>query len=154
MAYDVKFKDTPEQLVLAVHERVTMGTISERLGTAFGEIMACGQAAGAIYAGPPFVQYPERFDEGTEGEIVVCMPVAPGAEGAGRVALEAIPATRIASTMHVGPYREISPAYEALMEAMAAEGLRPGGPPREVYLNDPNTVPEHALLTEIDWPVA
>jgi effector-binding domain-containing protein len=82
------------------------------------------------------------------------MPVAPGAEGAGRVALEAIPATRIASTMHVGPYREISPAYEALMEAMAAEGLHPGGPPREVYLNDPNTVPEHALLTEIDWPVA
>jgi effector-binding domain-containing protein len=154
MTYDVNFKDAPEQLVLAARERVTMSTIAERLGAAFGEIMACGQAAGATYAGPPFVQYPERFDEGTEGEIVVCMPVAPGAAGAGRVTLEAIPATRVASTLHVGPYREISPAYEALMEAMTAEGLRPGGPPREVYLNDPGTVPEHALLTEIDWPVA
>ncbi|HZL64539.1 MAG TPA: GyrI-like domain-containing protein [Thermoleophilia bacterium] len=154
MAYDVKFKDTPEQLVLAVHDRVTMSTIAERLGAAFGEIMACGQAAGVTYAGPPFVQYPERFDEGTEGEIVVCMPVAPGATGAERVALEEIPATRVASTMHVGPYHDISPAYEALMAAMTAEGLGPGGPPREIYLNDPGTVPEHALLTEIDWPVA
>jgi effector-binding domain-containing protein len=154
VAYDVKFKDMPAQQVLAVHDRVTLGTVSERLGAAFGEIMACGQAAGATFAGPPFVQYPERFDEGTEGEIVVCMPVAPGAAGAGRVTLEAIPAIRVASTMHVGPYREISPAYETLMAAMTAEGLSPGGPPREIYLNDPGTVPEQALPTEIDWPVA
>jgi len=153
MAYDVAFKDVPAQLVLAARERVTLTTVAERLGAAFGEIMACGQAAGATYAGPPFVLYPERFDESTEGEIVVCMPVAPGAAGAGRVSLEEIPGGRVASTMHVGPYHDISPAYEALMAAMTAEGLHPGGPPREIYLNDPGTVPEHALLTEIDWPV-
>jgi effector-binding domain-containing protein len=154
MPYDVEFKDVPEQHVLAVHERVSLGTIAERLGAAFGEIMSCGAAAGATYAGPPVVLYPERFDQTTEGEIVVCMPVAPGAAGAGRVALEEIPACRVACTTHVGPYGEISPAYEALMAAMTAEGLQPGGPPREIYLNDPGTVPEHALLTEIDWPVA
>jgi effector-binding domain-containing protein len=153
MEYDVKFKDVPAQEVLAVRDRVTLSTVSERLGAAFGEIMACGQAAGATYAGSPFVLYEERFDETTEGDIVVCMPVAPGAAGAGRVTLEEIPAARVACTMHVGPYHEISPAYEALMAAMTAEGLSPGGAPREVYLNDPGTVPEHALLTEIDWPV-
>ncbi len=153
MTYDVKFKDVPEQHVLAVHERVSLGTVAERLGAAFGEIMACGQAAGATYAGPPFVLYPERFDETTEGDIVVCMPVAAGAAGAGRVTLEQIPAARVACTTHVGPYHEISPAYEALTAAMTVEGMSPGGPPREIYLNDPSTVPEHALLTEIDWPV-
>ena len=82
------------------------------------------------------------------------MPVATGAAGSGRVTLEEVPAARVACTVHAGPYHEISPAYEALMAAITAEGLSPGGAPREIYLNDPGTVPEHALLTEIDWPVA
>jgi effector-binding domain-containing protein len=153
MAYNVQFKDLPAQLVLAVHERASMKTIAERLGAAFGEIMACGQATGAAFAGPPFVVYTESFDESVEGAIVVCMPVAPGAAGTGRVSLEELPATRVASTMHVGPYPGIAPAYEAVLATMTAQGLRPGGPPREIYLNEPGTVPDDALLTEIDWPV-
>jgi len=153
MAYNVQFKDLPAQLVLAVRERVSMKTVTERLGAAFGEILACGQATGATYTGPPFVVYAEHFDESAEGAILVCMPVAPGAAVTGRVSLEELPAARMASTMHVGPYSGISPAYEALMGAMTAAGLHPGGPPREVYLNDPSTVPEDALVTEIDWPV-
>ncbi len=37
---------------------------------------------------------------------------------------------------------------------MAANGQTPCGAPREVYLNDPQTVPASELLTEIDWPVS
>jgi effector-binding domain-containing protein len=27
------------------------------------------------------------------------------------------------------------------------------GPPRELYLNDPQEVPPEEILTEIDWPI-
>jgi effector-binding domain-containing protein len=36
---------------------------------------------------------------------------------------------------------------------MAANGKRPAGPPREVYLNEPGAVPDAELLTEVDWPI-
>ena len=58
-----------------------------------------------------------------------------------------------ASTVHVGPYHEIGSAYAALQRWMADNGRRPAGGMREVYLNDPDSVPPEALLTEIDWPV-
>ena len=89
-----------------------------------------------------------------EFEIAVCMPVAPGAAGGERVAVEEVPGATVASTVHVGPYSEIGKAYTALQKWMTDAGRRPAGMVREVYLNDPGTVPADELLTEIDWPVA
>ena len=65
-----------------------------------------------------------------------------------------MPGATVASTVHVGPYGEIGKAYTALQKWMTDAGRRPAGPVREVYLNDPGSVPENELLTEVDWPSA
>jgi effector-binding domain-containing protein len=59
-----------------------------------------------------------------------------------------------ACTVHAGPYSGIGKAYTALQKWMTDAGRRPAGMVREVYLNDPASVPAADLLTEIDWPVA
>ena len=82
------------------------------------------------------------------------MPVVPGATGGDRVTLEEVPASLVASTVHVGPYSEVCHAYEALQKWMTDKGRRPAGMVREIYLNDPDSVPVEELLTEIDWPIA
>lgn len=151
MTYDIREKVLAPQLALTHRMRVTMPTIAERIGAGFGVLMGHAAKTGAQWAGPPFILYPEMCED--EYEIVLCMPVVPGATGGEGVGLEEIPGGRAATTMHVGPYREVGKAYAALQTWMTDSGCHPGGAPREVYLNDPGDVPEDELLTEIDWPI-
>jgi effector-binding domain-containing protein len=44
-------------------------------------------------------------------------------------------------------------AYNRALEYVGARGLRINGRCRELYLNDPQTVPENDLMTEIQIPV-
>jgi AraC family transcriptional regulator len=152
MSYEISEKELAPQLALTHRRKVTMPTIAEGVGAGFGVLMEHAAKTGAQWAGPPFILYPE--DCGGEYEIVICMPVVPGATGGEGVELEEIPGGRVATTTHVGPYREVGNAYTALQKWMTDNGCRPAGMPREVYLNDPGEVPENELLTEVDWPVA
>jgi effector-binding domain-containing protein len=152
VAQDFVIKEIPDQLALTVRKRVSMATIGQAMGEAFGTIMAHAEASGAHYAGPPFCYYPDEIGE--QFDVVVCLPVLPGATAGPGVDLETVPGGTAASTVHVGPYSAMEPTYAALQEWVAANGKRPAGPPREVYLNDPATVPASELLTEIIWPVA
>jgi effector-binding domain-containing protein len=70
------------------------------------------------------------------------------------LAVRRIPAMTIATTIHTGPYDQVRPAYERLMNWMAERGLQPGGPPMEAYLNDPGEASPDEYLTEIMMPVA
>ena len=152
MDYDVSSKELPAQLALTIRKRVSMATIAPAMGEAFDTIMAHVEAGGAQYAGPPFTLYPGEMAE--ELDVVVCMPVAPGATAGPGVDLEEVPGGTVACTMHKGPYAAVGGAYGAIQAWMAANGHRPGAPPREVYVNEPGTVPESELLTEIDWPIS
>ena len=152
MDYMISEKELPAQIALVHRAPVTMVTIGNGIGAALAVLMEHGGATGAQWAGPPFVLYPETCDG--EFEIAVCMPVAPGAEGGDRVALEEVPGGLAASTLHVGPYGEVGRAYAALQKWMTDNGRRPAGRVRETYLNNPATVPVEELLTQIDWPIA
>ena len=152
MDYVVKRKELSAQLALTVRKRVTMGSIAPAMGEAFAAIMAHVEAGGAQYAGPPFALYPGEMAD--EFDVVLCMPVAPGATAGPGVDLEEIPGGTFACTMHEGPYSTLGEAYEALQAWMAANDKQPGAPVREVYLNDPGSVPEAELLTEVGWTIA
>lgn len=150
MPHDVQVEDLPPQFALTVRKRASMGTISEALGQAFAAIMECAATGGAQYAGPPFALYPAEVT--AEFEVVVCTPVVPGATAAGDVAAEEIAGGTVASTTHVGPYSGLGSAYGALQAWMVANDKKPSGPCREVYLNEPGSVPDGELITEVYWP--
>ncbi|HEY5169316.1 MAG TPA: GyrI-like domain-containing protein [Thermoleophilia bacterium] len=152
MDNQISEKELPSQLALTHRASVTMATIGDGIGAAFGVLMEHGGRTGAQWAGPPFVLYPEVCDG--EFEVVVCMPAVPGAKGGDRVAVEEVPGGLVASTVHAGPYGDVGKAYTALQKWMTDNGRRPAGMVREVYLNDPGAVPAEELLTEIDWPIA
>ena len=152
MADDIVIKEIADLTALVVRRRARMDAMGKAMGEAFAAIMAQAQAGGAQFAGPPFCLYPGEMGE--EIDVLVCMPVAPGAAGGPGVSVEIIPGGTAASTMHHGPYSTIGETYGALQAWIAAHGRQTAGPPREVYLNDPATVPASELLTEIDWPVA
>ena len=151
MEYDIAEKHLLPQLALTHRTSVTMETMGDRIGAAFGVLGAHGGKTGATWSGPPFILYPEECEG--EFEITVCMPVAPGAQGGDGIDVEEVQGGTVASTVHVGPYNQVGPAYVALQKWMTDNGRRPAGMMREVYLNDPATVPPEQLMTEVDWPV-
>ena len=83
-------------------------------------------------------EYPEQ-----DADLEVALPVT------GRVEIEnpalelrTLPATRVVSVVYTGPYQGVSSAHEAVFKAVQALGIEWSGPARELYLNDPGTVPE------------
>ena len=152
MEYVIGERELAPVLALVHRAPVTMETIGDGIGGAFRVLVEHAGETGAQWAGPPFVLYPETCEG--EFEVAVCMPVVPGAQGGERVPLEEVPGGLCASTVHVGPYNEVGKAHVALQKWMTDNGRAPAGPVREVYLNDPDSVPREQLQTEIDWPVA
>jgi effector-binding domain-containing protein len=66
----------------------------------------------------------------------------------GRVTASALPAGRVASTVHRGPYGELGSAHDAVLAWCRANGEHPRGPRWEVY------GPHHADPAELTTEVA
>jgi DNA-binding transcriptional MerR regulator len=62
---------------------------------------------------------------------------------------EVLPGGLYASAAHVGPYDQINLTAHAVLTWLADHGHTPGGPIREVYLDDPATTPPDRLTTTI-----
>lgn len=59
----------------------------------------------------------------------------------------------MATTVHSGRYEEIAPAYHTLTGWISEHGYEIAGPPREIYLNDPQTTSPGDLLTRVEFPI-
>jgi AraC family transcriptional regulator len=56
--------------------------------------------------------------------------------------------------LYTGPYHEVGGAYTKAIDYIGSHGLQVNGLCREMYLNNPQEVPESKLMTEIQIPVA
>ncbi|WP_433797676.1 MerR family transcriptional regulator [Actinoplanes sp. CA-252034] len=144
MPYEVRVKVVPPVTVASVTRRASLVTIGEAVREGFGAVVGAIGTAGASPSGAPFVVYHDVIDETTEGDVEICVPAAGFREMSG---------CTVASTIHRGPYAEIAPAYHAVSGWIEENGRRPAGPPREIYLNDPQTVQPEDLLTEVQFPI-
>lgn len=71
------------------------------------------------------------------------------AKADGAVKAATTPAGRVLTFTHVGPYAELRNSYAKMMAYMDANGLKPGAPSWEVYVNDPATTPPEKLETKV-----
>ncbi|NND04507.1 MAG: GyrI-like domain-containing protein [Acidimicrobiia bacterium] len=154
MAYEIQMTQTAPQLVAAIKTRTSRKTISSDIATGFGTLVHALASAGATAAGPPMVIYHSMIDEETEGDIELCIPVATPVESSNDIYSCEVGGDHIAMVMHRGPYHELSAAYGAITQWIGEHGHSPAGPPREIYLNDPQTVAPEDLLTRVEWPIA
>ena len=150
-------KEIPAMRVLS---RRGTGTYGETISRLIGEVCAAlaprnGRAPAFSVAGPIMTLYHDNEYREQDADLEVALPVAGRVEiDDPALELRTLPATRVVSVVYTGPYQGISSAHEAVFKAMQALGLEWDGPGREVYLNDPGTVPEQELMTEIQYPVA
>ena len=151
-AYLVVLKSFEAQPVLRLRARATFDTFAQVVGPGFERLYAHLGRAGERPAGPPFSSMGEDFDE--EFDLVMGVPTERLLHGRDNLEPVVLPGGTAISTLHTGPFEQVSGAYQALMVWMQDHGHETAGDPLEQYLvgpgqtNDPN-----AYRTEIVWPI-
>ena len=151
MALDFSIRTLEAQPAVTIRQQAKMDQLASLMGAAFGEIMGVVQAAGSSPAGMPFTRYHEMH--GQSVDFACGIPVTSAVGSSGRATADELPAGRVATVTHVGPYDQLKTTWDAVMGWVQSEGLTPNGLPWEVYVDDPTTVEPAKLRTEIFVPV-
>ncbi|KUG19870.1 MAG: GyrI-like domain-containing protein [Methanomicrobiaceae archaeon] len=154
---DVSIVTVPPCLVLGVRRRGRYEEIPQMI------MAVCDYAMkhGVELAGPPIFLMHEtgaedamRADQEGNADMEVAWPIAAAVEDAGEFRCYSLPGGEMAMIVHRGAYHECGRTYERLYAWFAERAIPPGGPIREVYLNDPCEVAESEILTAIYVPLA
>jgi effector-binding domain-containing protein len=151
MQYQIELTEQPALMVLLIRTRAAVGDLPQVLGKAYGSIMQYLGELGENPSGAPFVAYYNMDMQDLDLEIG--FPVSSALTGKNEIKPGEIPAGKQVSCTHKGPYAQVGPAYNALMQWVKQNGYTPTGTAYEFYLNDPTTTPENELLTKIMFPL-
>ena len=145
-------REVGPQPMLAIRATSAMDSLSELMGSLFGEVYEHILQSGQHPAGMPFSRYHSM--DGETVNLECGMPVSSAVEGTGRVAAGELPAGTVATVTHMGPYDSLPQSWSALTAWMESQGLQPAGAPWEVYVTDPGAEPDQSKWrTDIFFPV-
>lgn len=150
MTYTCELKQQLAQPALAIRTRAAVQDLPKVFGDAYGAIMQYLAELGEEPAGMPYAAYYNMDMQNLDLEIG--FPVARKIAGKGDVQPSEFPGGKLASTVHIGPYDQVGPAYDALMHWVGAQGYQATGVAYEVYYSGPETPPQE-IKTEIVFPL-
>jgi effector-binding domain-containing protein len=152
MDHDVKLAERPPLLVMSKRVSVRVPEIGGVVGAALGEIYGYLGARAVAPAGPPFVIYHGMPEADRPFDMEMCAPIGRAVDPPAGWQAQELPAGSFASLLHVGPYDSVATAYDALGSWIGSNGMVVAGPPREVYLSQPDTPPDQ-IRTIVEFPV-
>lgn len=155
MPHTTEIVTTPARTVAVIRFHVRsaeLPMIGERMGQAFGTVVAELRKEAITPSGPAIASY-ERAADGFE--VAAGFPVPATFTPPSRLARLDLGDVEVAHTTHIGPYSALPAAYDDLQaHAEAAHRtVRTDEPMWEEYWSEPGT-PEDETRTEIFWPVA
>jgi DNA-binding transcriptional MerR regulator len=143
----------PEQRLLVVEDRTHQDEVSKVIPRQIEEVGTYMKELGMGPAGPPVCICPFADEQGMLN-LTTGWPVAQGVPARDRIQTLTLPATRALVMRHTGPYEALSRSYRLLEQVMAENDLRSAGDPREIYVTDPQEVPDpNDYETLIVWPI-
>jgi effector-binding domain-containing protein len=150
MTYNCELKEQPAQPALSIRTRAKVQDLPQVFGKAYGALMQYLGEKGEQPAGMPFAAY---FNMDMQDlDIEIGFPVAHPIAGKGEIQASEFPGGKLASVLHVGPYEQMVPAYDALTQWIKDHGYEPTGVAYEVYLSAPD-VPPQEIKTQIVFPL-
>lgn len=144
--------DRERQFVASIRLECKESELAATMAIVLPEVMAHLTATGAKMAGPPFSRY---HSFGDTVDLEAGIPVAKPIEAKGRVKNSELPAGKVVTAWHVGPYDKLGAAHLALQGYAKEHGLTAAGGPWEIYWTDPGMVPDpKKWRTQLFLPVA
>ncbi|WP_295628191.1 AraC family transcriptional regulator [uncultured Corynebacterium sp.] len=143
---------------------VPMDDLSGLFDSAFSVLLPALGSAGVSPAGAPFALYPRFSDDWSRCDIEVGVPLdaplpgpieAPLSDGSAiEFVASELPAGKVASSLYVGGYDGLGPAWQEFTDALIAAGHTPAMPCWEVYLTEPTPDADPAdMRTGLNTPV-
>ncbi len=149
----VEVKEIEAVKVLAIKATVPSAEVGAKLGELFPKLMQYVGEKGIQMAGPPYSKY-YSWDPQGDTEMEAGVPIAGEAESKGDIEYLELPAVKVATALHIGPYESIGPVYEAIQKYIDREGMKVTGAVWEEYLTDPNAEPDpNKYKTQVYYPV-
>lgn len=145
-------KTLPEQHYLYVDRKAgfTGTEIADAMASGFGEVFVFIQSQGIQARGMPMSLYMEMPDGDQMAFRCGMMVSAEDAQKAsGSVLAGVIPAGDVVTGVHVGSYANLNVSHKALWDYCDEHGFTKTMPVWEHYVDDPTTVAEDAIRTEI-----
>jgi len=153
---DVTIVELKKQTVIGTRKTGSYKEIPQLLC----KLIEYGQKNSVPCAGAPiFVCHEKDLEQVCDAEktrsaeLEVCWPLAKKVKATGDFSCYALAGGKFAKVVHKGAYAECGAAYKQLFSFVEHNYKKIVGPIREVYLNDPQKVPESELLTEIYAPL-
>ncbi|WP_067450251.1 MerR family transcriptional regulator [Actinomadura macra] len=128
----------PARRVRVAREAATPSTIAEATSACVRRVLA-----GAAPEGTLIGLFPLDMTDGFDVRVAMA---APGGD-------DLLPGGVFAAGTHVGPYDQISLTVYSVLAWIGDHGHAPGGPVREVYLDDPATTEPERLETQVMIPL-
>ena len=152
---NVEIKDVQEVRVISKREKGTYNeTVGKLIGTLMNQIFRKENNPALVRInGPIMTLYHDREYKEQDADIEVAIPVVGRLVVDEDIELKKIAGGKVVTILHTGPYYQVGIAWDQVMQYIEKKDLQIKGLPREVYLNDPNKVPEEQLLTEIQIPI-
>jgi effector-binding domain-containing protein len=148
----IEVKEIEPAKVLAVKATVNSDEVGAKLGELYPRLMECVNSSEVEMTGPPYSKYYSWDPEG-ETEMEAGIPVSGEVECEGVEYIE-LPACKVVTCMHVGPYEEIGEVYDDIQEYITEKGMKVNGAVWEVYLTDPNSESDpEKYRTQVYFPV-
>lgn len=147
MNYNVTASDVAARPTAVVPATTTWQEFPTLWQGLLNEVWACLHAGGIDHGCRNVMLYRDDVPHVEVGvELLVACPLT------GRVVASALPAGRVAMTMHRGSYAGLGAAHRAVTDWCAAHGRRAAGPRWEVY--GPHSDDPAAVWTEVYYLLA
>jgi effector-binding domain-containing protein len=153
MPYEIVVAPASPLTVAGVRMHTALETIKVDVGQGFSKIMQGIGEKRYVPAGPPMLVYHDVIDEENDGEVEVCIPVQASFPSSDGFQCHKLEEDQVATTVHCGPYEELSSAYHSTLAWIEENTYQLAGSPREIYLNDPRMVGPDELQTKLEFPV-
>lgn len=151
MIYQFELTEQPSQPVLSMRTRTAVGNLPQELGKAYGAII---QYLHELDEQPLETAFAAYYNMDMQDlDVEMGFPVSKPLAGKGEINASKIPAGKQVSCMYKGPYSQMAPVYNAIMQWMNENDYTPTGVVYEFYYNSPADVPESELLTKIVFPL-
>ncbi len=125
---EIEIKETEELNIISITYKGPFSDCGKYIGKLYKA--AKGKAAGKVFS-----LYSEDVNH-DDPEGTVCLPVKKEVEGPG-IEYRTIPAGKVISLIHIGPYDTIGNSYQKLVDYRNENSLEQTGPYREIYIKGP-----------------
>jgi len=142
------------QIAVAIKKTaVSMEQIAEVSTQGYTRLMGYIAEQGKEMAGAPYLAYMNGNEDFSLFDVELGIPVSEAVPAQGEFYMSQSYEGKAIATTYKGPYKDIEPAYVALMEYAAKNSLELAGTYYDYYISNPADTPESELLTQVVFPI-